>query len=244
MTQLLAQFQIAVMMLTRLPAGQLTQKAPSVAMSVWAFPLIGILIGGIGAAFYLGASRVGLSPLIASTLAIAACVLATGALHEDGLADMAYGFGGGHSRERKLEIMRDSRIGSYGVVALILVFLLRVLALSEIANPVVAFVAVGAFSRALMPVLMRALPSARADGLGHSAGRPSAARVAVSLVLGGLTTIVLGSAALSVLIGMVLVALTVGFVAKRQVGGQTGDVLGATQLLTEVSGWMILAALT
>ena len=115
-----------------------------------------------------------LPPLPAAALAVAATVAVTGALHEDGLADVADGFGGGATRERKLEIMRDSRIGTYGVCALILSFILRISALTNLGDPALVtavLVAAHAAARAPIPAFMRLVPAARTDGLSADAGR-------------------------------------------------------------------------
>ena len=111
--------QLALMLLTRLPAGRI-DPAPTIAAAAWAFPLAGAVVGVLQALVLIAAIGLGLPMAMAAGLALAAGVLATGGLHEDGLADCADGFGGGRSPARKLEIMRDSRIGSYGALALIL----------------------------------------------------------------------------------------------------------------------------
>src|SRR5262249_47763659 len=116
----------AVSFSTRLP---LRPDAPmtgsDVARAVWALPVAGALVGLVGAVVYVIAYRLGAPPLAAAALTLAATVVATGGLHEDGLADVADGFGGGNTRERKLEIMDDSRIGTYGTCALVLSLLVR-----------------------------------------------------------------------------------------------------------------------
>ncbi|WP_338320010.1 adenosylcobinamide-GDP ribazoletransferase, partial [Bradyrhizobium ottawaense] len=112
-----------------------------------------------------------------------------GALHEDGLADTADGLGGGRTRERKLEIMRDSRIGTYGVCALILSFGLRWSALAAIADPLLvafALCAAHAAARAGVPAFMSLVPPARPDGLSASAGSPPGRSVAIAFALGTL----------------------------------------------------------
>ena len=109
---------------------------------------------------------------------VAATVLVTGCLHEDGLADTADGFGGGGSKERKLEIMRDSRSGAYGVAALVLSILLRVGAIASLVDPALvaaALIAAHAGARAAMPVFMAAVPRARHDGLSAKRARRQAA---------------------------------------------------------------------
>jgi adenosylcobinamide-GDP ribazoletransferase len=115
---------------------------------------VGALVGACGALAYWGAAAVGLPPFVAGVLAVAATLLVTGALHEDGLADTADGFGAGVTRERKLEIMRDSRIGTYGVAALVLSILLRAGAVASLVEPVLAapvHVGISEHTRMLQP---------------------------------------------------------------------------------------------
>ena len=139
--------------LTRLPVPLPADAArpEALARAAWAFPLVGIVVGGVAGLALLAAEALGLDPLAGSVVAVAAAVLLTGGLHEDGLADVADGFGGGHDRAGKLAIMRDSRIGSYGVLALILSVGLRVSLLASLASSsaaVLVLIATGILSRA------------------------------------------------------------------------------------------------
>ncbi|MCA0943087.1 adenosylcobinamide-GDP ribazoletransferase [Salipiger pacificus] len=245
----LGELQVAVMLLTRLPAGRIAGQAPSLAAARWAFPLVGALVGLIGWAGLAGSMALGAAPLLAAGLAVAAQVLATGALHVDGLADFADGIGGGRDRAHCLEIMRDSRIGSYGVMALILATGLWCAALAQLAPQVGSgtgagwFVLVGMFSRGAMVGLQEVLPPARSDGLGRLAsGRSRAARgMLMGLALLGL--VLAGGAGL--VLGLLCsgVAGALGWLARRRIGGVTGDVLGAVQLLSELACWAALALL-
>ena len=118
--------------LTRLPlAGSAPATGSDIAHVSWTFPVVGAGVGAFGALVYWLADGLGLDPILSAILAVAATLLITGALHEDGLADTADGFGASVSRERKLDIMRDSEIGTYGASALILSFMLRVGAVGE-----------------------------------------------------------------------------------------------------------------
>lgn len=229
------------MMLTRLPVGRIDGDAPPLSRTVWAFPLVGLLVGGAMAMVFVCAKWLGLPEIVAALLAISASAIVTGGLHEDGLADVADGFGGGQSITRKLEIMRDSRIGTYGVLALILVVGLTATSIAETGG-FLAFFVIAAASRTAMLLPMILLPAARTDGLGRTATTPFASPAilalgvtAVSLVAGGL--IVPG-------LTMLVLAFGVTMLARRQIGGQTGDVLGATQKLSECAGWVTLAAVT
>lgn len=134
--EIIADLRMAASFVTILPVASSKSAADgAIARSTWALPVAGLMVGLAGALVYKVSSRFGLTPNLAALLTLAATALITGALHEDGLADTADGLGGGRTRERKLEIMRDSRIGTYGVCALILSFGLRWSALAAIANP-------------------------------------------------------------------------------------------------------------
>ncbi|SFD63888.1 adenosylcobinamide-GDP ribazoletransferase [Roseivivax sediminis] len=240
----LAELQLAVMLLTRLPAGRLTDPAPTLAQARWAYPLAGLPIGAIGWAAQGLAITAGLPALAAALLAVGAMALATGALHHDGLADLADGLGGGRDRAHCLEIMRDSRIGSYGVLALILAVGLEASALAgfDRGAPLLAFLFLSVTSRLAMLGVSAWLPAARTDGLGQSAGgglgRAGLAGAALAVGLG----LALGPAALASALVQALAAAAVAHRAMRRIGGQTGDVLGAVQRVAEVGGWLSLVA--
>ncbi|WP_264811937.1 adenosylcobinamide-GDP ribazoletransferase, partial [Gluconacetobacter johannae] len=160
-------------LLTRLPVGWLARGAGPVDMarSVWTWPLAGLGVGVVGGGVLAVLSLAGVPRLPAAGWAVAVQILLTGGLHEDGLADMADGFGGGRDRARKLEIMRDSRIGAYGVLALVLSLLLRVTAAAAAAHPIAAMAVAGTLSRAAMTGVLAALPPARGDGIAGTMGR-------------------------------------------------------------------------
>jgi adenosylcobinamide-GDP ribazoletransferase len=230
----------AVGFFTRLPVGVLMTRDPHVDMAgaAWAFPIAGALAGSCGAAIYAIMARAGLAPALSACWSVAAMLLLTGALHEDGLADMVDGFGGGRSVSRKLEIMRDSRIGSYGALALLVSVLVRVTALTELAAPArvgAALIASGALSRAaVVPVLML-LPPARRNGLAsalHPVPRvPAILAMGLALLLAALA--LRGWTILTACACALIVPLVVARLARRQVGGHTGDILGACAVLTE-----------
>src|SRR6202034_1238480 len=159
---------------------------PDIARAPWAFPLAGVVVALIAAAVYAVAHKIGSPPWVAAALAVATTLAVTGCLHEDGLADTADGFGGGDTRERKLEIMRDSRIGTYGVCALTLSILLRVSAIATLARPSFAFwalIAAHGAARAALPIFMTIVPPARDDGLSHAAGQPTQQNAMIAGVL-------------------------------------------------------------
>ena len=244
----IADLRIAASFATIVPVASSKQAVDgAVARATWALPLAGLLVGLAGAAAYALASWLGLPSAIAALLALATTTLITGALHEDGLADTADGLGGGRTRERKLEIMRDSRIGSYGVCALILSFGLRWSALAAIANPwmvMLALVSAHAAARAGVPAFMSLVPPARPDGLSASAGSPPGRSVAIAFGLGTLgLALALGPA--RALVGLVLLSLAGLILARlaiRQIGGQTGDILGAFEQVGEILILLVAAA--
>ncbi len=241
-------FIAAAGFLTRLPvAGFATAETGLLARSMRAFPVVGIVVGLAGWAAFAIAAALGLPATIGALLAVAVTVLTTGALHEDGLADTADGFGGGEDRAGKLAIMRDSRSGAYGVLALVFSVALRAAALAVLTTPRAgaALVAAHAVSRAGLPIVMRWLEPARSDGLGASAGQPDDAAVGWCLGIGIVTALVcLGLS--SGLVGLLVAAAGIAALAalaRRQIGGYTGDVLGAAQQIGEIAMLLTAAAL-
>ncbi|WPY93071.1 adenosylcobinamide-GDP ribazoletransferase [Limimaricola variabilis] len=235
---MLLPLRAALGLLTRLPV----QPAPLRPEGVWAFGLAGLAVGGLAAALYWLALAMGLPTGPAAALALAAQVLLTGGLHEDGLADCADGLWGGFERAGRLEIMRDSRVGSYGVLGIGLTLLLRWSAL-VVAGPL-GLVAAAVLSRAAMIWPMHWLPHARKDGLARLAGRPSMR--ATGLAFGLATLLALPFAGWGLLVALPLAAmaaLACSCIAKAKIGGQTGDVLGATQQMAEIVVLLGLAAL-
>jgi adenosylcobinamide-GDP ribazoletransferase len=209
------------------------------------FPVVGAVIGLAGGAVY-AAAALRLAPIAAAALALSATTALTGALHEDGLADVADGFGGGIDRDAKLAIMRDSRLGTYGVTTLMLTLLLRAGALCSFSPwlGLGAMVATHALARAAIPIVMYCLPAARSDGLGVAAGTPTRTTAAVAFLLGCLFAVVAlpTRAAVPAIAGAALGALAVSALAKRQIGGYTGDVLGAVEQAAESLALLFAAA--
>jgi adenosylcobinamide-GDP ribazoletransferase len=227
----------SLVFLTRLPLA--ASAGTGIARACWAFPIAGMIVGLVAAAVYALAHRLGLPAWPAAALSVAATLAATGCLHEDGLADTADGFGGGKTRDSKLAIMRDSRIGTYGVCALAIGLLLRVSAVASLADTalvVPALLAAHGAARAMLPVFMYFMPPARDDGLSFNAGSPPREGVAVAAVLGILLLVfclgpVLGIVALILIIA---VAALVAWLSLVQIDGQTGDVLGALEQACEI----------
>ena len=204
-----------------------------------AFPLIGLIVGGLAGGLMWLAAAADLHPLACGFVGLAAAAGLTGALHEDGLADFADGIGA-RDRPRRLEIMRDSRIGTFGVLALIFTTGIKAALLAGFLGPGLAWAALLAaavLSRAVMPALMYRLAPARADGLGHASGRPDGAGVLTALGLAAAAAFAcLGPAAGALALGMAACAAgIVGWLARRRLGGYTGDVLGAAQQAAEAA---------
>ena len=233
-----AEFVGAITLLTRLPVGRLAPRHPPPADTVWAYPLVGLLVGLPMAAILAVCLAIGLPQPLAALLALATGALLTGGLHEDGLADTADGLGGGRSVERKLAIMRDSRIGSYGALALVFSVLLRATALALSPHPVRALVIAAILARGamLLPVLL--LRPARTDGLAAMLATAGHARLAAALALGAMA----GAFAPAALTGGVIAGLAVTALVRRHIGGYTGDTLGAAEQVAECAILSALAA--
>ncbi len=234
-------------LLTRLPLPRGASAAP-MGSSVWAWPLVGLVVGVIGAAGYGLAWRVGLSSLLAGLVAVIAMVVATGGFHEDGLADTADGIGGGTTPETRLLIMKDSRIGSFGALGLIASVGLRVGAIAQLAEPrlvVPALIAAAVLGRAAMPGVVLLSAPARPEGLGAALGALDRRRLAIGWGLALLLGLVLARphALLEVIFATLLVVAAMAGLGARSLGGYTGDTLGATEQLAECAVLLVLAAL-
>ncbi|MFO1111826.1 MAG: adenosylcobinamide-GDP ribazoletransferase [Bradyrhizobium sp.] len=247
MNEWLDDFKTAIAFLTRLPMPHPQgPMPPNFVRAHRMFPLVGALIGAAIGLLCLALRAAGLPDLAAAALALGGGMMLTGGLHEDGLADVADGFGGGRDIAAKLEIMRDSRLGTYGALALLVSFAAKLSALAALpdARIVYGMIAAHALARGVLPVMSLNLPYARKDGLAANAGRPDAAvalaAMAIALVIALLALSWANAfwAALVTAIG----ALVMAWLARRQIGGQTGDVLGATEQVAETAVLLLLAA--
>lgn len=237
----------AVAFLTRLPMPHPQGAVPANFIRAQRlFPLVGAGIGAAVGLLYLGMRVIGVPDLAAAALALGASALLTGALHEDGLGDVGDGFGGGRDRESKLEIMRDSRLGTYGTLTLMVSFVARLSALAALSNGVVvqSLIAAYALARGMLPAMSMMLPYARKDGRAATAGRPdfATARTAAALALLIALLSLRWVEALAAALVAVAIAIGMGWLAQRQIGGQTGDVLGASEQLGETAILVLLAA--
>lgn len=231
-------------LLTRLP---LPNHAASGAASAWAWPIVGATLGALGAGLASALLWVGATPGVAAALVLAFGAMLTGGLHEDGLSDTADGLYGGWTRERRLEIMKDSRVGSFGVLALVLVTLARWAGLTAVlvfGGHWAALVAAGALSRAPMALMMALLPNARGTGLSHATGRPSPATALVGLTIAAALAVALTGWVTAAFLLSATLAMSVWLAisALRRIGGQTGDILGAAQQLADTACLAVLSA--
>lgn len=244
-------FVCAVQFLTRIPTPQLVGFQPEwIQQSARYYPLVGQIVGGVSALILFGAAQVW-SPWIAALVAVGVGVALTGGFHEDGLADTADGLGGGLTRARRLEIMKDSRLGSYGALALGLTLALRVAALAMLveAAPLLAAVALLAahgLGRAAAVAAMTVMPYGGDPGMAKE-GRPDRASfvgltVAVVIALCPLAFLPPVAGAAGVVLGLLAGAVP-AWLAWRLIGGRTGDVLGAVEQAFEVGFLLAVAGL-
>lgn len=235
--------------LTRFPAPAWPEAAARpLARAMWAFPLVGVAVAAVAGAVHGLADWIGLPPVLCALLAVAAGAVATGALHEDGLADFADGLGGGSTPERRLEIMSDGAVGACGALALVVAVAGRTAALAAIAETagwsaaLGALAAAAAISRGILPLTVAWMEPAKDEGLGRSAGRPGTPVWATALGAGVAVVLVAAPGGWSVcLVGAAAGAAAVGWTARTAVGGQTGDVLGAVQQAAEFLALVMIA---
>lgn len=232
----------ALQFLTRLPLPRVSYQPDSLSKAVAWFPLAGLLIGAAAAAVHALAAK-GLPPLLSALATLIFLVAVTGALHEDGLADTADGLGGGWTRERALEIMRDSRIGSYGAVALILSLLARLLLLGSL--PPASFVRYVIAAHVLcrwttLPLRSFLKPARQQEGQG-SRVEDRGSRFALPSLTGAtiLSAIIVGVALRSQwwppVIAVLLITTLCGAYFRYRLGGITGDCFGAVNNLAEIA---------
>jgi adenosylcobinamide-GDP ribazoletransferase len=239
--------RLATGLLTRAPLPHPDGAMPaSLARAQRAFPLVGAMIGLAVGLVDRSLLAIGIPSLAAAALALGAGAAFTGALHEDGLADVGDGFGGGRDRAAKLSIMRDSRLGTYGALVLLVGFSARLSALASlpVAAIVPGLVVAHALARAAIPVLAASMPFARDDGLGKSAGRPETASAITAVMIAVVVALLCLPAKIALLAVVVTAvgAAAMAALAWRQIGGVTGDVFGAVEQVVETAVLLVLAA--
>lgn len=208
------------------------------------FPITGLIIAILPALIWYCAN-LAFSPSLSAGLAILAGLIITGCLHEDGLADCADGLGATPKRERALEIMHDSRIGTYGACALAITIGLRWAALSslDIISGTLAIFIAYCGSRAAMTIAMQYSSYARQDGLGAQAQVISQNGFIISIIIASITAVSFGLIAgiISLLMGLALSWCFLKYLEMR-IGGYTGDGLGAMQQICEITIFIMLAS--
>jgi adenosylcobinamide-GDP ribazoletransferase len=249
-----AELLMSLRFLTRLPIPfARTIDPPPLAHAMRFFAVAGAVIGAINGVILVLLHYLHVPALMAATFTCVFGALITGALHEDGLADMTDGLFGGKSREQRLLIMRDSRIGSYGAMALGMALLARIgayeaLLLLNAKSIVLILASCAAFSRAMVVDMMWATRSARSDGLSVMAGRPGRNSALFAIACGAFLTL-LATSGLRLemgVIAMLAAVLVTGLLrrmAMKLIGGQTGDICGAVQVLSELAMLTVFASM-
>lgn len=239
----------ALGLLTRLPIKVNAEAAMQRgAASAWAYPLVGLVVAAVTLLIIAAVDWLGLGSLTLAVICLAVPIILTGAMHEDGLADSADGLWGGWDKARRLEIMKDSQIGTYGVLALGLILLFKFSALSTLMLHDYFWAAVivsATVSRAAMLVLMTLMPNARDGGLSRSVGRPSHSTMLLGCGLAIAVSFILAPwQAPAVLITVAVGTLACAAIANTKISGQTGDILGATQQITEALALLAFVAIS
>ena len=236
---------LAIGLLTRLPLPQFENRTEAtMASAFWAYPLAGALIGLAAAGVFWVAIAIGFSSLVAALLAIAMSVIASGGFHEDGLSDFWDGLGGGRTREDKLAIMRDSHIGAYGVLALLLTLGLQTALIIDLhhyaglTTVICALIAVELTARGAIAIPAASLNPARQDGLGQSLnGLKSETLIMAVLIAIAIPAALLGLNGLILVAGGIAGAAVITMLAGYYLNGFTGDVLGATAVTAKLTAF-------
>lgn len=234
-------------LLTRLPFPHSQDETGArYARCVWAYPVVGAVIGALAGLTWFAGQFAGLGLSLTAGLVVGLQVLLTGAMHEDGLADFADGLGGGRDPASVLAIMRDSRIGTYGVVALVLAIGLRWTAIASLGvhMALAGLICSALLGRLVMAVLPRFMPYVRDTGLGALVARPPRGALVAAVVIAVIVLTLHMSFVVAVIaLGVsVLAAGWVAVLAKLRIGGYTGDVLGAAGLAVETAALLVFAA--
>lgn len=244
---------MALRFFSRLPTGDRPHELPNLSRIAIALPFASVVIGLLPVLVLMGGVWLSMPPFFAAALGVAVAIVVSGAMAEDALADAMDGLFGGQTVDRRLEIMKDSRQGTYGVCAIVMLLALRVTALGSVAaiHPLIAggiWMAAMVLGRSFSLWLTVELPPARLDGASAAAGRVGKRGFGIGLGLAVLIGFLTGAPATSFLAIVLAVALA-GLVAygwtalcRRLVGGQTGDLIGALQALVEVAVLTVLVA--
>ena len=242
---LVADLQVAASLLTRIPVGTCSDPR-DLSRSAWAWPMIGLAVGTM--AGLVGGSTLALtgSANMAAFVALIVLVVLTGALHEDGLADSVDGLVGGKDRHACLRIMKDSQIGAFGTTALVMALLGRWIGITMIDSPgsmILSLAVIGAVSRTVMVAVAHLVPLARPDGLSATVGTPSRAVTVAAILIALAASLALGVAGVAALIAAIVVTVPICQFAKSRIGGQTGDIIGATQQCSEMAALLVIGTI-
>ncbi len=246
-------FALAIHFLTRIPTGVDVDYSPERLLDASRYyPLVGAIVGLVAALAFFVASLF-LPTLVAVIIATAATALLTGGFHEDGLADTFDGVSGAHTRERSLEIMRDSRIGTFGALALILVITLKIAALTSLSENqtiIIALIAAHIISRTSIVIVQATSTYAREEGFaGTNDQAPSPINSIIASLIAVVTIVAVALilspiSALWSIAGAIVGHVLIRLYFQPKLKGHTGDTLGATQQVTEIGIYLALAALT
>ena len=250
--EILIDILAALMFLSKFPVSweKISEDPPDFSRAFWAFPLIGLFLGSISGCVTLLFSFLGLSSFVSVTIGISIGMLITGALHEDGLADSFDGLIGGNTTEQKIEIMRDSKIGTYGCIALLLNILIKIGCLTSLAEQSLwlvfsGFIVSGALGRAMI-VFLRSMSDPVSDkGLSSITERTEGAVLWSALGIAFLSAIIFAPFWVAI-VGFILCIIFTYFIrayVENKLGGITGDILGATEQLSELIFLLLFASI-
>lgn len=214
--------------------------------ATWAYPIVGAVIGSISGVIATIINLLGLPDSFCAVVALFALIIITGAMHEDGLADCADGFWGGQNKTRRLEIMKDSSIGVYGASALIIFLLAEWSAIEVLISDDIiwALTGVGAVSRLPMVIAMRFVSNAKNTGLSANVGRPQLISIYVAIIMSLIISLIcFGILGITIFLIGLISSIPVFLIAIKKIGGQTGDVLGASQKFAEIGALLAIIIL-
>lgn len=229
-------FFTALVFFTRIPCYKLANYSPEYLSKTFKYlPLVGWIVGGVGALVFWTSNKI-LPHSIAVLFSMIATILLTGAFHEDGFADSCDGFGGGYTREKILEIMKDSRIGAYGAIGIILMLALKFLCLISIKTAIVPLVLVAghSISRFIAASFTFTHKYIKKDDSKGDFARISILDIFIAGIFGIAPVFLLGYVYLLLLIPVFITRQIASVYLSRRLGGYTGDSLGAVQQITEV----------
>lgn len=240
-------FLHAMMFYSRIPIGKISYSEEIQTQSIRFFPLIGIIVGAIGGGVFTICYYI-LPQEVAAILSIVAMLLSTGALHEDGLSDFFDGFGGGYTKERILEIMKDSRVGVYGAIALIVLFLFKFIIYTSTYIKILPalIIAANASSRFMVLLMMKFSVYVRIENSksSHSKNPISFTTLFVAFIFAGFPFLFMPwQIVLTIIPVYIIILILLRQYTQKKIGGFTGDVLGALQQLCEVGFYIVFMSI-